>query len=147
MLQISPCPIFCLFITILCWKFNSTYGSQGQARGYGVGFGPEGPGSILNATKDPRVYVLVKSVVLKVLWSVFSNLPWILSLEKIFPPLLRRIKIAKVEFDGPATVIRSQSPTTIYGPRFSRDVPLCLNFYHNATWGLAFKWHKTTTVL
>ena len=48
------------------------------------GFGPEGRGSIANATNDPLrvVYVLVKAMVPYVAWSFLSSLPWVLSLKK-----------------------------------------------------------------
>ena len=48
-----------------------------------------GPGSFPDATKDPPSAcddVLVKSVALKGAWSVFNNLPWMLSRKKISLP-------------------------------------------------------------
>ena len=67
------------------------------------GLGPENKGSITDASKDPSshaVYVLIKTIVPKVPWSVVGSLPWVLSLEKISLPCQRHIKI--VEMDGAA---------------------------------------------
>ena len=46
--------------------------------------------------------MLVKSVVPKVIWTVFSSLPYVLSQEKIFVPFQRHIQIVEVEIDGAA---------------------------------------------
>ena len=45
------------------------------------------------------VHVRIKSVVLKITWSVVSNLTRVLSLEKHFPPLAETYKITEVEID------------------------------------------------
>ena len=80
-----------------------------------------------------EVYMLVKSVVPKVPWSVASGLPWVLSLEKNFFPFHRHIKIVDVEMDGAAIyyceaemgLLLLQNRPPISGVTY----PLCLKPY------------------
>ena len=90
---------FCIFV------HYPKYEDHGEPRVMAWIFGSNSPVQFQMPPKILQVHVvcgLVKSLILKVPWSVVSHLPWVLSLEKNFLPCQKHIKMLEVEMNGTA---------------------------------------------
>ena len=85
--------------------------------------------------------MLVKYVVPKISWSVFSFLSWVLFLEKIHPPSETNQNCRGG--DGWCCHLSSETEVGLLifymGLTSQEKVPLCLKSYRTAIWGLAFQ--------
>ena len=74
------------------------------------------------------MYILVKSVVLEVPWSVISSLSWMLSLEKNFLPLSHASKLWKWRWMLLPSIIRGRNRTPVivkWASLLRSNIPLC----------------------
>ena len=108
----------------------------GESNGYAVGLRTGGPE--FNSKCHQRfyrvyaVYVQVKSVVPKVPLSVISNLPWMLPLEKFFPPLSETYQTWRWRWMVLPSIVRGRNRTLVIAKWRSllrSNVPLCLQPY------------------
>ena len=94
------------------------------------------------------MYLLVKSVVPKVSWSLHSSLPWN-CLWREFPFSSETNEDqSEVEIDGTAIYRQRLKPEfcQVHERHFSGAISLCLKSYGNAKWSWPPKWHKTSTI-
>ena len=108
----------------------------GESNGYAVGLRTGGPE--FNSKCHQRfyrvyaVYVQVKSVVPKVPLSVISNLPWMLPLEKFFPPLSETYQTWRWRWMVLPSIVKRQKSDSCHckmGLLLRNNVSLCLKSY------------------